>query len=202
MYMLSYPGEAKAVQRVAPGDTVFGISPYCYQYKEFTFTYNSGGPTAVVAGYWIKGATTGCQAKVIEVGTLTGGSWAGSDAAGTLRVASVHGSATSASTWFNGSENVTVLATANDLTMTSTLTPVPGDYYKKDCMAKAMLVNVMTQTLLCNWDGSTPDQNQLIGMSLAAGSSVLITDINAIKNFKFVDRVSGTTGLIELQFYF
>ena len=203
MYSFNYYGQANAVQRVAPANVVFGVSPYCYEYKEFTFTFNSGGTTTCLPGHWIKGATTGCQAKIISISDLTAGtSWGAGTAAGTMRIGSVHGSATSEKTYFDGTENITVLTTANNLTMTGTLQECQDNYIFKNQYAKAMIVNVMTQTLLCNWDGSIPDQNQLIGISIAAGNSLLLTDLNNIKDFKFVDRVSGTTGLIELQFYF
>jgi hypothetical protein len=197
-----YPGQALTMQRVAPGNVLFGVSPYVYQYKEFTFLYTGGGTLVPLVGNWIKGATTACQAKIISIGTLTGGTWAGGDAAGTLRIASVHGTATSEVTYFNATENVSVVATADDLTIASAFKECTDDYYGMNQLAKAMLVNVITNAALVTWDGSRPDQTQLTGVTMNAGSSILLKDINSIKNFKFIDRVSGSASVVELVCYF
>lgn len=58
-------------------------------YSQVAFT--SGGTRPIVAGDTITGATSGATATVRSVGTLTGGSWAGGDAAGTLQLTSRNG---------------------------------------------------------------------------------------------------------------
>lgn len=52
---------------------------------EYTRTFTSGGTYEIVPGDTVTGATSGATARVVAV-SLSGGTWAGGDAAGTLTV--------------------------------------------------------------------------------------------------------------------
>lgn len=62
----------------------------CMLGTEYTRTFTSGGTYQVVVGNTVTGATSGATGKVVGV-TLTSGSWAAGNAAGTLRFKSTTG---------------------------------------------------------------------------------------------------------------
>lgn len=62
----------------------------CLLGNEYTRTFTSGGTYQVVVGNTVTGATSGATGKVVGV-TLTSGSWAAGNAAGTLRFKTVTG---------------------------------------------------------------------------------------------------------------
>ena len=84
--VFEYPGECFCKEKITPGNTATLLSENCYKYKEWTFTFTGGGTLVPLVGNRIKGATSSATAMIVSIGTLTGGSWAGGDAAGTLQV--------------------------------------------------------------------------------------------------------------------
>jgi hypothetical protein len=206
MIVYPYLGQPLTHQKVVnTSATVFSAAPFCYEYREHEYTFDSGGTLTPLVGNWIQGATTHCRARIVKIGTLTGATtWAGGDAEGTMRICSMHGTATSSVTYFDGSENISVVGTANDMGMTSLAIPYEGDgtLMPQGKIAKAALYSVYANTALCCWDGSIPDQTQLHGTPMAAGSSIIMTDENAIRNFKCLDYTNGSNSIVYITYFF
>ena len=198
MYTFEYLGPCIGMERITPGNTATGSSSKCLTYQEFFFTFTGGGTLTPLVGNWIKGATSSATAMIVKIGTLTGGSWAGGDAAGTLYVASVSGT-------FNGSENISVVGTADDMTMSSVLKAVPDGAYTNELMrgwtARAAQYVVLSNSQLMCFDGSIPDQTQLIGVPLSAGQNLILKDPASIKNWYTIDYVSGSAGIVLCSYY-
>jgi len=196
MLTREYAGLALTWQRITPGDTVTKVSSGVWKYVEYTLNFDSGS-TAVAAGDVIVGATSGATAIVLELGTLTGGTWAGGDAAGPLRIKSVCGT-------FQNSENLNYAANANFATVDGTASECTNDYAYKGLIAKGLLAVAETQAqrIMFDANGGKPDQTSDLGIGLRAGYSIMICDGQNMANLYTVDATSGSTGsLICVGFF-
>jgi hypothetical protein len=187
-------GRSLTLAKITPGDTLTSLSDDIWKYTERNLAFTSGGTTAVTVGAWIKGATSAATARVLEV-TIDTGSWAGGDAAGTLRICSQQGT-------FTAAEKMTVGATADDGDITANSIPIASMYENKGQMARAAIVTAITNTALIDWSGAKPDQNSLMGWPVAAGSGIILTNVEAIKSLKIIDRVSGSASVVHVSCYF
>jgi len=197
MFVLDNYGIPLTFAKIVPGNTITSILPTYSEfvtYTERTVAYTGGGTTEIVAGDWIVGATSSAKAEVVSL-TLTGGTWAGGDAAGVMRLRSSQG------TWTSG-ENVKVAAGTDDATITLVPKIDQGDYPFKGMTARAMRVTVAAQTALCSWQGGRPDQTALMGTAFPAVSTTVFTDIDAIRQFKCVDYTAGSASTLNVTFYF
>ena len=149
--------------------------------------YTSGGTTEIKAGDVIVGATSGAVAIVVSL-TLTSGTWGAGTAAGTLTLKSQVGTFQS--------ENVKVGAGTDDATIGGNSTAVSTDYVYKNALANTVLVQVLDNTALVSFNGSTPDQTYKLGLQVTAGSYVELFAPNDIMNFKVVDAVSGSASTV------
>jgi hypothetical protein len=180
-------------QKITPGNTITAFGAEFLQYTERDLPYTSGGTTQIVAGDWIVGATSTAFAEVVSV-TLTTGTWAGGDAAGTFRIRSQHGTF--------ASENVKVAGGTNDATIAANSSIVPDGYPYKGMMVKAAIVEVTGNTALVGVTGGKPDQTALIGLPIAAGTSWELRNVTQIQNFKCVDYASGSASVLQTTFFF
>lgn len=84
-------GNARVIERI---DLSSGKGPtprgYCKRGGVYTKAYTSGGTHEVLAGDTLTGATSAATCRVLSL-TLTTGTWAGGDAAGTLTVCDKNG---------------------------------------------------------------------------------------------------------------
>jgi len=195
MIIFDYLGEPLQHQKITPGNTATGFSASCYQYKRYRIDFDAGTDELTV-GSWIVGASSGAVAKVLELGTLTGGSWAGDNAEGYVIVDSWNGTA------WTDNEKIKQAADATCGDVNGVIHQLEEGYPWKGKMAKAALVSVYANTELVCFDGSTPDQTALIGQPMAAASSIILSDINAIKAFKTIDYTASSAGIVQATFFF
>lgn len=193
MYVFETFGAAKTFQKLTPGNTISSLLAECFKYTERDLAFTSGGTTEIVPGDWIVGATSAARAEVVLV-TLTSGTWAGGDAAGTFRIRSQNGTFQS--------ENVKVAAGTNDATIAANSKLATDNYPFKDVLARAAIVSVLTNTALFSLTGGKPDQALLMGHSLEAGSSMLLKDVDSIRNFRCVDAVAGNASVLKITYFF
>jgi len=196
-------GEPRTHQKITPGDTAVGSLNTNYYYTEWTVAYTSGGTTQIQVGDWITGATSSAIAKVVAV-SLTGGTWAGGDAAGVFRLTCCQSSTGAAATWTSG-ENVKVAGGTNDATITGTPTLAPrsdSNLFPLGIQAKSALVVCYANTALIGVDGGNPDQTALVGTPLVANSSILLKNIKAISNLKAMDYASGFASILQIDYFF
>jgi hypothetical protein len=180
--------------KITPGNTAVGIGDEFVTYTERTFVFTSGGGTEIKVGDWIVGATSNAHAQVVSIDLATG-SWAGTDAAGTMRVRSVSGT-------FQAGEKIKVAGGTDDATMTAPPVPYLGDYPFKGMRVRAMRVSVTGATALVNYDGGTPDQTSLLGDPLASGTYTMCTNVDEIRKFKCIDYTAGSASTLFITFYF
>jgi hypothetical protein len=177
-------GQCLTEQKIVPGSTATAFSIHCYQYREFNLLCDGvdAGTTAagVVAGTWIVGQTSAARAIVISA-TLNSGAWG------------------NAST-----ENIGAGANLDHLTVRANTAAkmCMDEYMHRGEMAKAVEIICQTNTNLFSVSGATPDQTSLIGIVLPAASSIMIQDINDIKNFKCIDYTNLSASVIQAQFWF
>ena len=197
MFVIEYYGEALTHQKVVPGNTITSLGAEFYTYCERYLAYTSGGPTQIVVGDWIVGATSAAKARVLSV-VLSSGTWAGGDAAGYFIINSQHGTFQS--------ENIKVAAGVDDATIVSNSRLATKDeyvnkeFYKKN--ATSMLVNVYAQTALVDISGAKPDQTALVGQPIAAGGNWMLRDPKAIRNFKCVDYTAASASTLQVTFFY
>jgi hypothetical protein len=189
-YVTSYLGRALTSQKIVPGNTPTGIAPFVYEYKEQLITFTGGGPTVIAIGTVIYGATSHVTGIVVSTPVLTGGTFGGSDAAGSFRIKSSTG------TWTSG-EKLTVAATADDGDMTGLPVDCADNYLYKGMTARAAMVSVSGNTALMS-ETSTPDQTYLMGHSMTVPSSYILYDIGDIMAVRFVDYASGSASVINV----
>jgi len=111
-----------------------------------TLAYTSGGTHEVVAGDTLTGATSGATARVVSL-TLTSGTWAGGDAAGTLTLCDQVG--TFQSEDLNEGANSNVCTVGGD-SAASTLTAV--DTFDVTALPAGLTQNLITvgdKAMLC-----------------------------------------------------
>lgn len=184
-------------QKIVPGATATGFNTDCIVYKRFVLNYDSGGTTEIVVGDWLKCETSGALAKVVSV-TLSTGTWAGGNAAGYFIVDSKVGTFTNDKILYVNNADC---GTVNEATY-GDATPVKGDYPYKGMEAKAALVTAYTQTALVSYSGGKPDQDALMGIPMASGTSLLLKNSSSIKNFKCIDYANGSATTIRAVFSF
>ena len=156
------------------------------------------GTDEITAGSWIIGASSAAVARVVSV-TLSSGDWVdGNNAAGYLVVDSWTGKA------WTDNEKIKQAgdATCADVNQPGAITEDVSGYPYKNMMAKAALVSVLTNTELVTFDGSIPDQTSLIGQPMAAASSIILQDINQIRNFYCIDYTASSAGIVQATFFF
>jgi hypothetical protein len=180
-------------QKIVPGATATAIGSEFYQYTERTVAYTSGGTTEIVAGDWIIGATSAAKAQVVSL-TLTGGTWAGGDAAGVMRLRSQHGTFQS--------ENLNVEAGSNLATIATNSRVADGDYPFKGMLARAAFVQATAQTALINMDGGKPGQTSIVGLPLVANANITIKDVDAIRKFKCIDYTNAQATTVQVTLFF
>jgi hypothetical protein len=195
MLTTEYYGLAGTVQKIVPGATATGIGEEIYKYTERTLAFTGGGTTEIPVGAWILGATSTAVAEVIAV-TLTGGTWAGGDAAGTFRIRCQVGTFQS--------EKITYLAVADDADIAGNSTIALGGYttIRKGQEPIFCYIDVYANTALVNINGSKPDQSRVIGIPIEAGNNIFLSDVNNIKNFKCIDYTNGSATQCNVTCYF
>jgi hypothetical protein len=204
MLVLEYWGEHLTSQKIVPGNVAIGTLPNCYYYTEWTVAFTSGGNTTETkVGDWIVGATSGVVSQVVSI-TATGTSWAAGDMVGTMRLRSKFHPVAGTTNWTSG-ENWKVGAGTNDGTFTllPTIAPASDLYaFPKGSPAKCALVSVLTNTVLVDYGGGTPDQTSLVGLPMKDGSSILLLNIGDISRFKVIDYVASSAGVVNIQYFF
>lgn len=185
-----FNGNCMTAQKIVPGNTATGISSNVYEYYERTLAYTSGGTTEIKAGDVLVGATSSAVAIVKSL-TLTSGTWAGGDAAGTFTLKCQVGTFQS--------ENVKVGAGTNDATVGGNSTAVSTYYGYKGAKANKLLIEVLSNTALIAFDGSTPDQTYKLGLQIPANGTLELFSLNDMRNFKVIDAVSGSASTIIIK---
>jgi hypothetical protein len=180
-------------QKIVPGNTITSISAYCYQYWKHRLDFDDGD-YEIKVGDWIVGATSGGEAKVLEVSHDSSAAW--TNDFGYLIVDSWNGTA------FQDNEELKVAAGATMANANGIIKPVASNYPYKGLMAKSALVIVYAQTALVGITGGKPDQTALIGTPMVANSSILLRNIEAIKNFKCVDYTAASASTVQIDFFF
>lgn len=191
--VIELTGIALTHLKITPGNTVTGVGSEFYQYTERTLAFTSGGTYEIQAGDWIVGATSGAKANVRNV-AVTSGTWAGGDAAGTLTINSQHGTFQSEVLKVAGNTDVATIA-GNSSVRTD-------NYAFKGQLAVSALVEITDNTALIALSGARPDQTALMGLLLPANSTIELKEIDNIRNFKVIDKVSGAACTVDIDFYF
>ena len=185
-----FNGICRTMQKITPGNTATAIGANIYQYKERTLAYTSGGTTEIKAGDVVIGATSSAVAVVVSL-TLTSGTWAGGDAAGVLRLKSQVGTFQS--------ENIKVGAGTDDATVGGNSAAASNDYGYKDEYADKIIIEVLNNTALIAFDGSTPDQTYKMGLQIPASGTLELFHQNDIRNFKVMDAASGSASIVIVK---
>lgn len=203
MLTLEYLGTPRTHQRIVPGNTAIGTLSTSIYYTEWTVAFTGAGTTTTSAGQWIVGATSGVVAQVVSI-SVTSGTFAGGDAAGTMRLKSKFHPVAGTTNWTSG-ENWKIAAGTDEGTFTGIPAVAPrSDLYAFPYKqpAKSALVTVLTNTQLTTVDGSTPDQTALVGDPMKDGSSRVLRDLTEIINFKTIDYVASSAGVVNITYFF
>jgi len=138
---------ARVIERVDFASGKF-VSPIGFPKRGnvVTLAYTSGGTYQVVVGDIVTGATSGATARVISL-TLTSGTWAGGDAAGTLTMCDQSGTFQSENLNVGANGNVCTVAgnsSASNLTAADSfdLTALPAELTQN-------LITVGDKSMLC-----------------------------------------------------
>jgi len=201
---MEYWGTPRCFQRMVPGNNALSTIATSIYYTEWTVAFTSGGTTVTSVGSWIVGATSGVVAEVVAI-TVTGGTFGGGDAAGTMRLKSKYHPTAVTTNWTSG-ENWKIGAGSDDGTFTALPVLAPKQDRKSafpiGTPAKCALVTVLTNTELVDLDGGIPDQTALAGLPMKDGSSILLRDIEEIINFKAIDYAASSAGAVGIQYFF
>lgn len=190
---IEFYGEPLTSQKIVPGNTRTAVSSGAYQYTERTLAFTSGGTTEIVVGDVICQSSGAVQA-VVKAVSVTSGTWAGGDAAGTLTLKNQIGSFSAGAIY--------VGAGSDEATVAGNSTAVSSAYPFKNKLAKVAVLQAVSQSALVCIDGSKPDQTLLKGITVAAGGTLTIVGSKAIQQIIVVDRVSGSASTVFIQFYF
>ncbi len=195
MIALTYDGIALTSQRIAPGDTATQIGASIYKYVEKKLLFDSGGTDAITAGMRILGNTSAAVGIVLSVSALTGGSWAGGDAAGYVILGSVVGT-------FQNDETLTIDATADAATVNGTLVTLSKDQYVHPeyygLTARQLWIQAEDNNLRVSIAGEIATQTSKMGLVLYTGSSMPITDAGNMAAAYVIDAVSGSVGYANI----
>ncbi len=199
MFVLEYYGKCLAHQKIVPGNTSTGINSALYKYTRYKLNYDAGSDE-IDAGDWIVGATSGAVAHVISV-TLSTGEWgAGDNAAGYFIIDNKYGT-------FQNNEAIKMGTDATCAVVNETIhgdaTPLESDYTYKGAEVKSALICVYpTNPALINLTGATPDYTSFIGIPMATGSSILLSDSNDIRDFRCVDYTNGSACTVQVALFY
>jgi hypothetical protein len=194
MIVSEYLGEPLQHQKITPGNTATGFNVNCYKYLMWILNIDAGTDELTV-GSWIVGASSGAVAKVLSM-TISTGDWGSDNVTGYAICDSWNGTA------WTDNEKVKMAADATCADVNGPMKSLEEGYPFKGCMAKAALVSAYANTELVCFDGSTPDQTALVGQPMAAASSIILADINQIRNFKAIDYTASSAGIIQATFFF
>lgn len=177
--------------KITPGDTVTSIPAGAYYYKELEIGYDSGD-YAFLEGNVIVGASSGAMG-IVRSCTVTSGTVGGGNAAGKIRFHSWNGIN------FTNNEKIKVGADSDVGDIDGSAPAECADEYAyKEAVAMDILVCAQsnTQRIAFGYKKISTDQTSGLGLPLSNGSSILISDASAIKNFNVVDAVSGSAGSV------
>lgn len=186
-------GEPLSLQKIVPGNTATAFSKYCYEYTRWRLDFDDAD-TQLTVGSWIVGATSGAVGKLVSVHPDLPESW--TNETGYVILDSWNG------TEFQDNEEIKQASASTAANVNGLLKPIHADYHHKGDLAKTCLILILSNTALIDIMGATPDQTQLNGISLPANSTMLIKDINAIRNFKCIDYTAGSASTVQALFYF
>ncbi len=197
MITREYLGVPLTWQRITPGNTVTGIAEGIYKYRELEIGYDSGD-YAFLEGNVIVGATSGAIGVVISCTVATGAVGTG-DAAGKIRFHSWNGIN------FTNDEKIKVAADTDVGDINGSVpAPCADNYDHKDQHAKYILIVAETQSQRVAFSAKKvlTDQTSAMGIPVTVGSSILVGDVNAMKNINVVDATAGSAGSSIMIGYF
>lgn len=175
--------------RIAPANTVTTVPEGLWKYKELEIGYDSGD-FAFLEGHVITGATSGAMG-IVRSCTVATGTVGGGNAAGMIRFHSWNGIN------FTDNEKIKVAADTDVGDINGSVpAPCPDEYQYKNVLAKSVLVVAETyaQRLAFSAKKILTDQTSVVGIPLAAGGSILISDPSSMKNINVVDATAGSAG--------
>jgi hypothetical protein len=195
MLSLIYDGLALTSQRITPGDTATAIGKAIYKYEEKKFHIDSGGSGGtftLTAGMRIYGVTSTAVGEVIRVGAVEGATtWAGNDAACYIWVKSIVGT-------FQNNDVLTVDGTADAATIDGIAIALTKDEYVYPeyygLTARQLWIQGETASLRISINGTLPTQTSKMGMVLANGSSMIITDADNMAKCYVINAANATAG--------
>ena len=96
------------------------------------------------------------------------------------------------------------VAPADASTGLAIATRIPASGIYKGNPAKGMLITCEDQTVNFTLDGTAPtaEAGTNVGHSLAAGQSIVVRGQESVRNFRCIDRVSGSTGTLKITCFF
>lgn len=99
-------------------------------------------------------------------------------------------------------ETVTASSDAVQSFTKTTYEPTSGIY--KGMQARMMLIQVIGNSVNMTKDGTNPTATAgtNLGITLVAGSSQVVTGINAIRNMKWLNAVAGSNATVKGEPYF
>ena len=199
MFNLKHTGLPLTHYRMVPADVATAIPAEFITYTErvLPFTSTGGGTHKIVPGEWISETNGSIKAEVVSV-SITSGSFAGSDAVGTLRIKNQHG------TFSAGNIFIGDYTSTNPVGYISANSKVDRSiyYFYAGMSAKGAIVNCLNGTALVSMDGGVPDQTALVGMTLVAGSSITLKGNQMVRNFNAIDYASGQNSVLNIDLYF
>ncbi len=198
-----YDGIPLCHQKITPGNTITGLSSYCYKYQVYRLNFDDAD-SEITVGDWIVGVGSGAIGKVVYI---TSTAW--TNGVGYLLYDSWNGTA-----WTDDEEiQVGAGATMADVNQPAAVVEATDSEYGlasriqyKHLLARCALVIVYdataTDAILMGITGGKPDQTALIGTPLVASSSIKLKDHNEISSFKCVDYTSGMNSVVQVDFFF
>jgi len=194
-------GLALTHQKIVPGNTVTGLSAYCYKYKVYRLNFDDAD-SEIAAGDWLVEAGTGARA-VAKALYVTSTAW--TNGVGYALIDSWNGTA-----WTNDAEiKVAAGATMANVNQAAAIVEatdaeyiLAGRFEYKGLTAKSALVVCYANTALLGINGGKPDQTALIGTPMVANSSIMLKTADHMANFKCIDYTSGSASIIQVDFFF
>ena len=182
-------------RKIVPGDTITSLNKDIWQYRRWKLNFDDAD-AEIYVGDWLVG-NGGGVGKVVEISSSA---W--TNGVGYAILDSWNGTA------FVDDENVGVAAAvATQANVNGILMEMESvGYPYKGALAKAALVVVhdatSTHGVLVGINGGKPDQTALIGIPMMAGSSIVLRNIEAIRNFKCVDYVTLDASVVQITGFF
>ncbi len=182
-------------QKIAPANTITSIAQDVWLYRRWKLNVDDVD-AQIYVGDWLYGAAGGVG-KVVEVSIDT---W--TNGVGYVILDSWNG------TSFVDDENIgAAAAAATQANVNGVLVSLADTGYPlKGKMAKAALVTVYDATsthgCLIGISGGKPDQTLKSGIPMMAGSSIILRNIEAIKNFKCVDYTASDASVVNITAFF